>query len=647
MSVANVVGTILRFFCFKLDEIVFKFIGTVYGLLIDIAQTSLFSEDVFSAFSTRVYGILGIFMLFKVSFSVLTYIVNPDDFTDKNKGFSKLISNILITLVLLVTTPWVFTQAMDLQRIILRDNVLGKIILGSSDSTSSSSAADPGKLMAYETLTAFYHINVDTYPTCQEFVYGTESKATTCLDSIDGLEQDEKDAYSKTLEYAKATKGVGIYFDWDLVFAKDADGNFIMEYTPLFSTLAGGAIVLILLGFCIDVAVRSVKLGFMRLIAPIPIISRVDPKKGKEVFDKWVKNCMSIYVDLFVRLIAIYFSVFVITQLLTSTMTNAVTGSSTNISWLVKVFIILGALMFAKQLPKLLEDILGNKLSGSFALNPLKKLGQVPGVGGVAGGLAGAATGVSSKLAANRQLGHSGWRTAGSTALGAFSGAARGAKAGAKYDGKGKLFEPAMSAASMGAKSVYKNEGSTLGGRIGAGLQQSIGVDTRADVMEKQVKALDTYAGFKKQLKDQSDYDGTNLQNNIDIRALAQGNQGLFNAAKDGTKGLKQYYEDLQKSGDAKSGDITLARQTWEKAQQITIESGNDQINAIKGQAARFVNENQDVFDSRYSTNPNATYREINDGYVAAANESVSVKSSAQYQTAQANKTASAPSGKK
>ena len=53
----------------------------------------------------------------------------------------------------------------------------------------------------------------------------------------------------------------------------------------------------------------------------------------------------------------------------------------------VKVFIILGALMFAKQLPKLISDLTGMKMDGKFTLNPLKKMSEVP-IAGKAANLA-------------------------------------------------------------------------------------------------------------------------------------------------------------------------------------------------------------------------------------------------------------------
>ena len=68
----------------------------------------------------------------------------------------------------------------------------------------------------------------------------------------------------------------------------------------------------IAVSFCFDMAVRAVKLGFLQLIAPIPLIAKVDPKKGDEVFNKWVKECTSTYLNLFVRLVAIYFALYIL-----------------------------------------------------------------------------------------------------------------------------------------------------------------------------------------------------------------------------------------------------------------------------------------------------------------------------------------------
>ena len=395
---------IARFLSFWLDGILYNFISTVYGLLIDIAQTSIFTDDIFKLFANKVYALLGVFMLFKVSFSIFTYIVDPDAFLDKSKGFSKLISNIMITLALLLLVPWIFKQAMDVQRIILNDNIVGKIF--SVNGVNIDTNNKPGDIMAYETLKAFYHVkNTGKYSDCisdGNQVFTNESGCEKAL-RTEGFEN-----LKKILESAHNSSSVSVYMDYDLLFMKTNDEQYVMEYIPIISTLAGGAIVLLLIVFCFDIAVRSVKLGFLRMLAPVPIISRIDPKKGKDMFDKWVKTCVNTYLDLFIRLLGIYFAVFIITQLIDLNMEDAVTDQVADVNAFVKVFIILGSLLFAKQLPKLIEELTGFKMDGKFTLNPMNKLRQTPLVGAGVTTAAALAGGAYTGYKAGVEAGHPG-----------------------------------------------------------------------------------------------------------------------------------------------------------------------------------------------------------------------------------------------
>ena len=145
---------ILRSLLFSIDKIVYGLIGDVYNLFVEIANTTIFTSTMIEEFTGKVYALVGIFMLFKVSFSILTYIVNPDEFTDKNKGMSKLVSNILTSLILLIIVPFIFDQAMDIQRIILKDNVIPRIF---STETVNVDSNDPavGDNLAFLTLNAF------------------------------------------------------------------------------------------------------------------------------------------------------------------------------------------------------------------------------------------------------------------------------------------------------------------------------------------------------------------------------------------------------------------------------------------------------------------------------------------------------------
>ena len=399
--------TILRFISFWLDKLFYGFVPTIYDLLIDIANTTIFTEEIFDTFASKVYGLLGIFMLFKVSFSILTYIVDPDAFLDKSKGFSKLISNVIITLTLLIATPWLFSQAMEIQQIILRDNILGKIF--STTSVNPNVTANAGNVMAYETFKAFYHFNYDDYSDCKATGKTQEFNGSGDCQAALGIEDDNQfDNLKNTLNGSFNYPNIDEYMNYDLLYLKDSNDEYVMYYIPIISTLAGVALLLLLIVFCFDVALRSVKLGFLRMIAPVPIISRIDPKKGKETFDKWVKTTIGTYLDLFIRLLAIYFAIFVITQVIDLKFVDATTGLPAEVNVFVKVFIILGALLFAKQLPQLIQDLTGIKMDGKFTLNPMNKLRQTPLVGAGVTTATALAGGAYTGYKAGVQAGHAG-----------------------------------------------------------------------------------------------------------------------------------------------------------------------------------------------------------------------------------------------
>ena len=73
---------------------------------------------------------LSVFMVFKLSISIINYVINPDALSDKSKGFGKLITNVVISLILLAITPNLFNMAFNLQTDILNSNAIYQIITG-------------------------------------------------------------------------------------------------------------------------------------------------------------------------------------------------------------------------------------------------------------------------------------------------------------------------------------------------------------------------------------------------------------------------------------------------------------------------------------------------------------------------------------
>lgn len=372
-----------------LDIIVYGAIEIIYNLFMEIAQTNIFSSRINEKFGMRIYALLGIIMLFKLSFSLINYMINPSQMNDKSKGGGKLVTNILIVLLLIVTTPLLFEAAFDLQHIILSENTVGKIILGTGGSEGLNVGAQEraGRIMSFDVFLAFYKPD-STIIDCQEDYlvkddFNRISLTEACRNALNGI--DESIGAGKAYDKAVKNSSIKILTESKLLhLTKPGSDTFVFDYNAVLSTIAGGFVAWILLMFCIDIAVRSVKLGFYQLIAPIPIISYIDPDSSKNgLFQKWLKNTASTFLDVFIRLAAIYFVIFIISNLdQMEVWKDGTMQRQTDL--LVRVFVILGALLFAKQLPQLIQELTGIKLDGGFSLNPVKKMGNIPLVGGLA-----------------------------------------------------------------------------------------------------------------------------------------------------------------------------------------------------------------------------------------------------------------------
>lgn len=440
-----------------IDSSIYSFITYIYRILMNIADVQIFSAETLKTFSERVYALLAIFMAFKLIFSFINYAVNPDQLTNEKTGGKKLILNIMISLVLLIAVPGViFPLSRKLQYAILDEGILQEIILGVDQGAYSQTknTLRAGRSMSYSVFTSFFSPNppatdeaycndetirfFDNGPG-DEFCDGGECANSEeglknlryqldgkCAKAInDALEGTDVDAETVVTNYERAYNQfstkilLGGEGDFNLKRIKTKDGEFLFDYKILLSTIAGIAVGWMLVVFCFQIAVRTIKLGFLELVAPIPILSYIDSKAKSKSFDGWVKSCISAYLDLFVRLAALYFAIFVISSVSLGNLTyasnsfQAQVGQNTeSVGLVVKFFIIMGALMFASQVPKLIEQIFGIKLDGNFSINPFKNSPLASkALGGAVGLAAGAALGtaanaanIANKLKANSDL---------------------------------------------------------------------------------------------------------------------------------------------------------------------------------------------------------------------------------------------------
>lgn len=481
-----------------IDKVVVWLIENLYNLIFQISSVQIFDNASLAAFANRITVILSIFMIFKLSLSFLNYIVNPDAMTDKSKGFSKLIQNIAVALVLLVSYQFLFDKAMELQQKIVDNNTVPKLILGSSGKNVKNSGVvsfplfsafivPNSDLLAQQQGCRTYFINDGTVPhkRCDIGDYSSDAATMPYI----GNEPNNQ------LDYTVENQNT--YYLFDYLLRLKNNGQFAFDYKFIISTICGAFAALVLLSFCMDVAVRIIKLYFLRLIAPIPIISYIDPIKGEGIFKKWLSNVGKTYADLFVRLIAIFFAIFIIQQVSANAGTLKDFNGNPIDNPFVIIFIIIGALMFAKQFPKLIQDITGISLDEKMQLNPFKKVSEQA-LGGKAM-VAGAAGAVGAGMAGVTNFGHrfasgikngqgfkgkvlGGLKGAGKGTLSGIAGAASAGRRAFGHSMKGDGFLKSAWAGDQEAmfaklqREDLERQGSTLSGRVKADMARRLGI---------------------------------------------------------------------------------------------------------------------------------------------------------------------------
>ncbi len=651
-----------RILFFMLDEVIYGLIDDFYALLLQLCRTSIFTQDVISEFAKRVYALVGIFMLFKVTLSIITYILNPEDFSDKEKGFTSIIKHVILSLVLVVITPYIFSEAYDLQTIILEDNTIMNVVFGTpaeAHMPNTSYVESAGNKIQFTIMYAFAQPNIDDFYTdsntnlascattykkdsngnyefralpkydievasaCEAgkscFIYELNPDCFGSYNADNDTyengplynafnEYESEDSIAGSTVYQNYAQGVAqqnfnMFFRKDIILATvDTDGTkrYIIDYKFGISTAVGVGVLYLLLLFCIDIAVRSVKLGFLQMIAPVPIISYCDPKSKKDgMFSKWLKMCVSTYLELFFRLFALYFGIYVIS--LIGTFKDVITNQKVD-GFFVSVFMIIGILIFIKQLPKILEDGLGIKGSGKFQLNPFKKLEdeafgykQIRGV--ASAGLAGAAAFGAGFIGSKN-----GHRLGGALRAG-FGATGRGLVGAAKGEKFGKNFSNSYSGA-MQAKLARDDR---IDDNVGwaemqkAKFQQAIGMHTKGEAVKTandSIKKLqDTYKGMQ------------NAAIGNDTNTFSASRYGAAYAKYGdfkGIKGLEKYIDEVKKTNISRDAYATEA----------------DYLNAVTEQQQRIA-DLEDIRDKRLnniasgvdSTGDVHTDRAITEGY--------------------------------
>ncbi len=438
---------------------IYSLVGNVFELFFKISTLTFMDNDMVTGIFNRLFMIIGVFMLFKLCISFITYLINPEATKDKERGIGKLFGRLITMLILLYllvpqenfdvfentdrnnkykSNGLLFGMLYDFQDRVLTQNTIPKLILGNTISSTFESknknnnnsdalSYDIGKGIANTVHGAFF-----------------ESSGYCDDDATDKID---------------SAVSSGNYEDI-INYECSENGYYAFEYNGFIAMLVGLGLLVIVFMFCFDVAVRVIKLGILRLLSPIPAISYIDPKSSKDgMFANYVKTVTSTYLDLFLRLAIIFLVVYIIANI--DTKQDVFKGNSSGFA---TVIIYISLLFFAGQAPKFIQQALGIKSKGTGLGFGASLIG-----GALSGMVTGAATG---------------------GAWGALTGVATGAKAGSQNQWAAQNGQKPNSSATQSARDRvaqnntgnYNAKGRSLSAMVGSRIGNRIMGMDRGDV---------------------------------------------------------------------------------------------------------------------------------------------------------------------
>lgn len=329
---------------------IYRLIVSLYSIFYNIANTHFLKDDTIQQLSANIYVLVSVVMLFAFSITILSAIVNPDLLNDSKKGVAAAFKRAIIGLALMVVIPFIFDEIYDVQENIMDNSLIEKIIVGADfrcdqdEDGNCKVGGNGGQVIAGNLISAVLYPDVkdgETVQISENISEKYEKMITTNIEYIS--------AVAKHINVSNEG-GNSLHSDFN-------DEDYAFNWDGLVAIIAGGATCYILLLFAIDMAIRVFKLAFLELTAPISIVAYM--AKGDEILKSWFSQTMKTFLDVFVRIAAIAFYLFLIKNL--STYMAKFEGAEW--SFTLKVLLIVGMLIFVKQIPDLINNIFKTSIS--------------------------------------------------------------------------------------------------------------------------------------------------------------------------------------------------------------------------------------------------------------------------------------------
>lgn len=375
----GLIQSALRSLAAFLCKAIYRLIAWLYELFITISRVNILSSEEIAPIYQRVTMVLTIVMVFYITFEFVKYVVQPDTINDKEKGVGNIALKMVIVILLIAFVPKIFTMAYDLQGRIIDTQFLSKVILGNN--SVNTSMGDYGKKFSADVFHVFYKVNTDVCNGCDsEDVVNFNLKRLATVGDLKYLEMGLNESVK---DISPATN--------------NQEEIATIDFSGLFAILVGGFMAYMLVLYCLDVGIRYFQLVFLQIMSPIAIMGYLSPKKDN-MFSKWFKQCLTTYLDLFIRIIIIYFILLICTVLgdayTTGKLFEGLGNISDNIKAFTYIFLLMGLLAFASKAPKMLKELFPSMGAAGFSYGPRtpkEVLNEAPYLGRALGGAYGMA----------------------------------------------------------------------------------------------------------------------------------------------------------------------------------------------------------------------------------------------------------------
>lgn len=606
-----------------LDKAVYMLLGITYQIFFNIASAEIFSSGTITKFAQRIQLIIGVFVMFQLVMTIIRGIINPDSFTDSKSGAGNIVFRIATALVMLtLVIPFnlasvnneferkvsnnglLFGTLYSLQYRILNNNTIGKLIMGTSEDSNYITSSDDSDLVKTSNrfvssiLKGFYRVNlVEDYKT-----EAGKEPAQIAKNRMCNNDSEFNKAFEKYIKDDVKPNDVIDTVDVKCGFASGKRYGF--NYMPLVSLVIGILFTIIILSFCIDIATRAIKLGILQLLAPIPIISYMDPKGGKDgAFNSWIKMVVSTYLDLFVRVASVYLAIFIIQEMLDNRISMVKGGI---IGVFTRIFIYVALFYFAKEAPKFIKQVLGIKDDGGGMFSGL---GKVTGLGAVGAGVI--SGGISSGVA-NRSI------------IRGFGGAVSGGFNAGKelWNQKTPDSKALMNRVRANNAKNYANaaDESTAKGRFIAGMQSNLGLKNKSQKLDDKIKYYGAATSAWKRINTALDSDDNKIRYAGPDVVDSNGNVLFQSGTNYSIKDAKDTLERMRQSGQYDESTLKSmedAHKSLQKARFDDIRARGHNGQQLYGTEAQIYQGAQTIYEigKKYSTDDDqvfAAYQNVN-----------------------------------